>query len=153
MAIEQLVGHFEAVEDPRCRGKVEHRLVDILAIAVCAVIACAESWDDIALYGRSKLAWLRTFLALPQVGEAHCRAQLPGPGLLATAPGATHEILLACPVLTRDDVPSRWRRNRACRSKTWRSIWVRSRTRAVPVRSGIACSISCDCGVCGGCLC
>ena len=25
-------------------------------IAVCAVIACAESWNDVALYGRSKLA-------------------------------------------------------------------------------------------------
>ncbi len=44
MAIERLVGHFGAVEDPRCRGKVEHRLTDILVIAVCAVIACAESW-------------------------------------------------------------------------------------------------------------
>ena len=65
MAIERLVGHFGAVEDPRCRGKVEHRLTDILVIAVCAVIACAESWNDIALYGRSKLAWLRTFLELP----------------------------------------------------------------------------------------
>lgn len=71
MAIEQLVGHFEAIEDPRCRGKVEHRLVDILVIAVCAVIACAESWDDIALYGRSKLAWLRTFLALPNGIPSH----------------------------------------------------------------------------------
>jgi DDE_Tnp_1-associated len=47
MAIEQLVGHFEAVEDPRCSGKVEHRLVDILVIAVCAVIACAESWPEV----------------------------------------------------------------------------------------------------------
>ena len=65
MAIERLAGHFEALRDPRCGGKIEHRLVDILVIAVCAVIACAESWDDIALYGRSKLAWLRTFLALP----------------------------------------------------------------------------------------
>ncbi len=50
MAIERLVGHFGAVADPRCRGKVEHRLTDILVIAVCAVIACAESWNDIALY-------------------------------------------------------------------------------------------------------
>jgi len=36
-----------------------------MVIAVCAVIACAESWEDIALYGRSKQAWLATFLALP----------------------------------------------------------------------------------------
>src|SRR5215218_7980938 len=57
--------HFAAVRDPRCGGKIEHRLTDILVIAVCAVIACAESWNDIALYGRSKLAWLGTFLALP----------------------------------------------------------------------------------------
>jgi len=71
MAIERLVGHFGAVADPRCRGKVEHRLTDILVIAVCAVIACAESWNDIALYGRSKLAWLRTFLELPNGIPSH----------------------------------------------------------------------------------
>src|ERR687886_61067 len=65
MPVENLVQHFGAVADPRCGGKIEHRLTDILVIAVCAVIACAESWDDIALYGRSKLDWLRTFLALP----------------------------------------------------------------------------------------
>ena len=71
MAIERLVGHFEAVRDPRCGGKIEHRLTDILVIAVCAVIACAESWNDIALYGRSKLAWLGTFLALPNGIPSH----------------------------------------------------------------------------------
>jgi len=43
----------------------------VLVIAVCAVIACAESWDDIALYGRSKLAWLRTFLDLPNGIPSH----------------------------------------------------------------------------------
>jgi predicted transposase YbfD/YdcC len=71
MAIERLVGHFGVVADPRCRGKVEHRLTDILVIAVCAVIACAESWEDIALYGRSKRAWLKSFLALPNGIPSH----------------------------------------------------------------------------------
>jgi hypothetical protein len=70
MAIERLVGHFGAVADPR-RRKVEHPLTDILVIAVCAVIACAESWNDIALYGRSKLAWLQTFLELPNGIPSH----------------------------------------------------------------------------------
>src|SRR4051812_13821512 len=65
MSIESLVRHLGVVEDPRCQGKIEHRLIDILVVAICAVIACAESWCDIALYGRSKLAWLRTFLELP----------------------------------------------------------------------------------------
>ena len=42
MSVEKLVEHFSALADPRCAGKVEHRLTDILVIAVCAVIACAE---------------------------------------------------------------------------------------------------------------
>jgi len=71
MSIEMLVQHFGTVEDPRCCGKIEHRLLDILVIAVCAVIACAESWCDIALYGRSKLAWLQTFLARPNGIPSH----------------------------------------------------------------------------------
>jgi len=53
MPVKDLIQHLGAVEDPRCGGKIEHHLTDILVIAVCAVIACAESWDDIALYGRS----------------------------------------------------------------------------------------------------
>src|SRR5690348_11231170 len=65
MSIENLVQYFGAIEDPRCSGKVGHRLLEILVIAVCAVVACAENWCDIALYGRSKLAWFRTFLELP----------------------------------------------------------------------------------------
>ncbi len=71
MSIENLAHYFSTIEDPRCSGKVEHRLIDILVVAVCAVIACAESWDDIALYGRSKLVWLRTFLELPNDIPSH----------------------------------------------------------------------------------
>ena len=71
MSIEKLGRYFVAVEDPSCSGKGEHRLIEVLVIAVCAVIACAESWDDIALYGRSKLAWLRTFLELANGIPSH----------------------------------------------------------------------------------
>jgi len=38
MSIENLVRYFEAIEDPRCSGKVEHRLLDILVIAVSAAL-------------------------------------------------------------------------------------------------------------------
>src|SRR4051812_17588879 len=71
MSVEKLVEHFSALEDPRCAGKVDHRLIDILVIAVCAVIACAESWDEIALYGRNKLGWLRSFLTLANGIPSH----------------------------------------------------------------------------------
>ena len=57
--------------DPRAPAKVEHRLIDVLAIAVCAVLANAESFEDIALYGRSKRAWLGRFLELPNGIPSH----------------------------------------------------------------------------------
>ena len=69
--LERLIEHFSTLNDPRCEGKVAHRLTDIIVIAICAVIACAESWEDIALYGRSKEEWLRNFLALPNGIPSH----------------------------------------------------------------------------------
>jgi DDE_Tnp_1-associated len=45
---------FEALEDPRMVNKCRHKLDDILAIAVCATIANADNWDDIALFGEGK---------------------------------------------------------------------------------------------------
>jgi hypothetical protein len=63
--LEALVAQFASIEDPRCEWRVEHRLIDSLVIAVCAVIGEAESFEDIALYGRCRRAWLERFLALP----------------------------------------------------------------------------------------
>jgi hypothetical protein len=60
--IENLTACFDRLADPRVTRRCDHRLIDILVIAA---IACAESWEDIELYGRSKQAWLKTFLALP----------------------------------------------------------------------------------------
>lgn len=71
MSAKQLVEQFAGLDDPRCDGKVEHLLIDILVIAVCAVIAGAESWVEMALYGQEKADWLRSFLALPNGIPAH----------------------------------------------------------------------------------
>jgi hypothetical protein len=68
---DEAVKRPSALEDPRCAGKVDHRLIDILVITVCAVIACAESWDDIALYGCNKLSWLQSFLTLANGIPSH----------------------------------------------------------------------------------
>src|SRR3982750_2468863 len=69
--LDALIAQLETVEDPRCGWKVEHRLIDILGIAVCAVLGEAETFEDIALYGRCKEAWLRGFLALPNGIPSH----------------------------------------------------------------------------------
>src|SRR4051794_30345831 len=69
--IEDLTACFDGLADPRVTRRCDHRLIDILVIAVSAVIACAESWEDIELYGRSKQAWLKTFLPLPNGIPSH----------------------------------------------------------------------------------
>src|SRR3712207_6673785 len=69
--IEALAAWFTGLGDPRETRRCDHRLVDILVIAICAAIARAESWEDIELYGRSKQAWLETFLALPNGIPSH----------------------------------------------------------------------------------
>src|SRR5690348_18364840 len=69
--IEGLMACFVGIADPRATRRCDHRLVDILVIAACAVIACAESWEDIEPYGRSKQAWLATLLELPNGIPSH----------------------------------------------------------------------------------
>src|SRR4051812_29176653 len=62
--LEALISQFAQLEDPRCDWRVEHKLIDVLVIAVCAVLGEAESFEDIALYGRRKRDWLQRFLEL-----------------------------------------------------------------------------------------
>lgn len=69
--LKALMTEFARIKDPRCDWKVEHKLIDILVIAVCAVVAEAETFEDIALYGRCKEGWLRRFLDLPNGVPAH----------------------------------------------------------------------------------
>ena len=85
MAAGDLVAHFSGIHDPRCAGKIEHRLMDVLVIAVCATIAGAESWEDMALYGRSKVAWLGGFLALPGGIPSSPGVQFPETAICAIA--------------------------------------------------------------------
>ena len=54
--VESLATCLAGLADPRQTSRCDQRLVDILVIAVCAVVACAESWEDIELYGCGKQA-------------------------------------------------------------------------------------------------
>jgi predicted transposase YbfD/YdcC len=67
-AIEE---HFGKVSDPRVERTKEYRLIDIIVIAICAVICGAECWVDIANYGKSKKKWLKTFLELANGIPSH----------------------------------------------------------------------------------
>jgi predicted transposase YbfD/YdcC len=69
--LEAIEEHFSKVSDPRVDRTKEHKLIDIIAIAICAVICGAEGWTDIELFGKSKLPWLKTFLELPNGIPSH----------------------------------------------------------------------------------
>ncbi len=62
---------FADLTDPRIDRTRLHELLDIVAIAICAVVAGADSWGDIEDFGHAKHAWLRTFLALPNGIPSH----------------------------------------------------------------------------------
>jgi predicted transposase YbfD/YdcC len=55
---------FGALEDPRTDYLCDHKLIDVLTIALCALICGAETWVDVASFGQEKRAWLGTFLEL-----------------------------------------------------------------------------------------
>jgi predicted transposase YbfD/YdcC len=60
-----LVGHLESLPDPRSIRGQRHVLLDILLIAVLAVLCGADSWEDIHRFAKSQEDWLKTFLSLP----------------------------------------------------------------------------------------
>jgi predicted transposase YbfD/YdcC len=67
-----LTAVFADLPDPRIETANKlHKLVDILVIATCGVIAGADSWEEIAEYGRSKEAFFRRFLELPNGIPSH----------------------------------------------------------------------------------
>src|SRR5829696_5649305 len=57
--------YFVDLPDPRTGPAVRHELLDVVTIAVCAVLCGADAWVDVELFGRSKEGWLRAFLPLP----------------------------------------------------------------------------------------
>src|SRR4028118_2233539 len=63
--------HFADLTDPRIDRSRLHELLDIIAIAICAFVAGADSWDDIEDFGNAKITWLGTFLELPNGIPSH----------------------------------------------------------------------------------
>ena len=63
--------HFRSLKDPRVVGRTQHRLIDIIVMALCGVIANCDDWPDIALFAQKREGWFRRFLSLPGGVPAH----------------------------------------------------------------------------------
>ena len=65
------LSYFKDLRDPRQQGKVEYPLDEILLLCLLAVLAGAETFVDIALFGRKKLGLLRRFRPFAEGTPAH----------------------------------------------------------------------------------
>jgi len=63
--------HFTKLKDPRRRHRRLHLLPDIIVVALCAVVAGAQDWQEIETFGRKRRAWLKRFLNLPNGIPSH----------------------------------------------------------------------------------
>ena len=66
-----LIDHFEKLSDPRVDRTKDHKLIDILVIALCAMICGADNFVAMETYGKSKYEWLKQFLELKNGIPSH----------------------------------------------------------------------------------
>lgn len=67
----RLATHFAPLRDPRVRGRCDHRLLDIIVLALCAVVANCNDWQQVALFARERRDWFARFLPLPNGVPSH----------------------------------------------------------------------------------
>jgi DDE_Tnp_1-associated len=60
-----LMEHMAELPDPRMRRTQRYHLFDILAIAMCAVIAGADHRTEVVEFGQVRLGWFSTFFKAP----------------------------------------------------------------------------------------
>ena len=69
--VANIITHFSELSDPRLEHKKYHKLLDIVVIAICAVVCGANHWTNVETFGRSKFNWLQSFLELPAGIPSH----------------------------------------------------------------------------------
>src|SRR3954454_13392780 len=63
--------HFAELRDPRRQHGQRHRLLDIIVIALCAVIAGSDTWQEVETFTRRRRDWLARFLDLDNGVPCH----------------------------------------------------------------------------------
>ena len=60
--LESFVDFFKKIPDHRVERRKLHTVEEILLVTFCGVIAGCDSWDDLELFGKTKLEYLRQYL-------------------------------------------------------------------------------------------
>lgn len=67
---QSIENFFEGIEDHRHHNKL-HKLIDVIIIAICGVVAGADTYDQIENFGKKRKKWLSSFLELPYGIPSH----------------------------------------------------------------------------------
>jgi predicted transposase YbfD/YdcC len=70
-SVASIKKHFRRLRDARVVGRTKHRLIDLLVLALCGIIANCDDGPDIALFAQQRASWFRRFLALPGSIPSH----------------------------------------------------------------------------------
>ena len=63
--IPSIEAHFATLSDPRVNRTKKHKLLDIIIIAICAVICGADGWVAVEAFGHAKLRLVSHFPTTP----------------------------------------------------------------------------------------
>lgn len=66
-----ILNHFKYLADPRKGSNKMYALLDIIGLTICAVIAGADTWNEIEKYGKYHYEWLSDYLLLPNGIPSH----------------------------------------------------------------------------------
>lgn len=59
-----LINFLNSLEDSRVQCSCDHNFIDIMVIAICAILCECDTWEDMEEYGIDKEEWLSEFLEL-----------------------------------------------------------------------------------------
>ena len=70
--LDSITEHFAELDDPRRQtANRRHEFIDILTLALCAVIGGANHWTTVVTFAQAKESWFRRFLRLPNGIPSH----------------------------------------------------------------------------------
>ena len=70
-AVEKLRKRFEQLPDPRMKGRVLHRIDEVVMVGLCSILSDNDAFTDMEAFASSQLDWLRTFLPLTNGAPSH----------------------------------------------------------------------------------
>jgi len=66
-----LLDHLQSIQDPRLARCRHHHLQSILVMALCATVAGADNWVEVAEFGQMHRQWFERLIALPSGTPSH----------------------------------------------------------------------------------